>query len=78
MSEIINLLNAFVSNPTLLGCVVLLAVICIGVPQAVQYLTLRSLIKDLKESIDRVNERLDKFVDFILTNLKIKPPSDDK
>lgn len=77
MNEIVAVLGAFVANPTLLATLVLLAVICVGLPQIFQYLTLKSLITDLKTSIDKVNERLDKFVDFVLHNLQIKKDDEE-
>ena len=70
---ILNALQTILaSNPTISLVFLVCFLVVFALPSILHYLAMKNVVKELKGSIDRVDERLDKLVSFVLENLKIK------
>ena len=73
MEVILNALTSILaSNPSYSIVFLICFLVVFALPSVLHYFAMKDVVTELKGSIDRLDDRLDKLVSFVLENLKIK------
>lgn len=77
MENLVSLLSAFIANPTALVAFILFVLIVVGLPHYIHFVTMSKVVERIEASIDNLDAKVDKFISFLLDNVKVKKKDDD-
>lgn len=76
---LLNLLVAFLQNPTAIVAVVLIVIIVVGLPHAFNFYIMNKLVSKLESAMQELSikytalsEKVDTIIEIVIKNLKIK------
>lgn len=73
MEALTNLVSTILSsNPTVLLVFLLCFMAVFALPSILHFFAVKGIVSELKTSMDKLDDRLDRFVDFVMENLKAR------